>query len=82
MYRLCGVFVAARGLSLVAATGVSSLVVVLGLLAAVVSLVAEHKLCGSWASLLVTHELSSSAACRIFPDQELNQCPLHCKEDS
>ena len=66
------VFVADRGLSLVAATGGGSLVAVVGLLTAVISLVAKHRLCGSWASVLVAHELSCSAACRVFPDQELN----------
>ena len=34
--------------------------------------------CGSQAP---EHGLSSPAACRIFPDQKSNQCPLHCKVD-
>ena len=44
IYRLCWVFVAVRGLSLVAASWGHFLVVVLGLLIAVASLVAEHGL--------------------------------------
>ena len=33
-------------------------------------------------SIIVTHGLSCSEACGIFPDQGLNWCPLHCKVDS
>ena len=29
--------------------------------------------------VVVTHGLSSSTACGIFPDQGSNPCPLHCK---
>ncbi|KAB0340788.1 hypothetical protein FD754_022828, partial [Muntiacus muntjak] len=32
---------------------------------------------GTWASVVVVHRLSCSAACGIFPDQGLNTCPLH-----
>ena len=32
---------------------------------------------GVWASVVVAQGLSCSAACGIFPDQELNLCPLH-----
>ena len=43
-FWLCGVFVAARGLSLVVASGGYSLFAVCGLLIVVASLVAEHRL--------------------------------------
>ena len=33
-------------------------------------------------SVVVVHRLSCSAACEIFPDQELNPCPLHWQVDS
>ena len=38
----------------------------------------------STGSAVVVHRLSwpHSLACRIFPDQELNQCPLHWQVDS
>ena len=43
-------------------------------------------LCGSWALehrlVLVEHGLSCSTACGIFPDQDLNLCPLHWQVDS
>ena len=74
------VFVAARGLSLVA---VSSLLI------AVASLAAEHELQARrlqqlWhaGSVVVAHGLSCSAACGIFLDQGLNLCPLHWQVDS
>ena len=41
-----------------------------GRLVMVASLVAGHGLEGTWASVVVAHGLSSSKACRIFPDQE------------
>ena len=44
--------------------------------------VLEHagfRSCGSWA---LKHELSCPEACRIFPDQGLNLCPLHWQADS
>ena len=34
------------------------------------------------ASVVMALRLSCSAACGIFPGQELNWCPLHCKADS
>ena len=49
---------------------------------------------GAWTSVVVARRLQSvgsvncgtgaqlPAACGIFPDQKLNQCPLHCKVDS
>ena len=33
-------------------------------------------------SVVVGHRLSCSTACGIFPDQELNLCPLHWQADS
>ena len=68
-FCLLWVFVAMQGLSLVA---------IHGLLFAAASLVAEHGLLGTWDSVAVAHGLSCCAACGIFPDQESDQCPLHC----
>ena len=71
-----------------------SLVAVHGLLLAVASLVAEHGLqdtqvsvvaapgVQSTGSVVVVLELSCSAACGIFPDQESNPCLLHWQADS
>ena len=53
------VFIVAHRLSLVAASGGYSLVVVHGLLIALASLVAEHGLWGTWASVAVSYRLSS-----------------------
>ena len=33
-------------------------------------------------SIVAAHRFSCSVACGIFPNQGLNQCPLHCKGDS
>ena len=66
---------------LVAASGGYYLDVVLGLLIALASLVAEQ-IPGLQGSVVVVHGLSCPAACGIFPDQGLNQCPLHCKANS
>ena len=33
-------------------------------------------------SVVAVHRLSCSVACGIFPDQELNPCPLHWQVDS
>ena len=69
--------------------GELSLVVVRGLLIVVASVVAEYGLWGAGVSVVVTLGLqrvglvvmvsgiSSSVACGIFLDQELNLCPLH-----
>ena len=51
----------ARGLSLVGASGSSSLVAVCELLIASASLV-EHRLSGTWASAVVARRLSSCGA--------------------
>ena len=83
---LCWVFLAALGPpSVVASEGYTS-VVMHGVLIAVVSLLVEHRLWASglrylWcvALVVVTHRLSCSMACGIFPDQGLN---LHWQVDS
>ena len=74
------------------ASGGSSLVTVLGLLIAVASLVAEHRLQGMWAqkllppgsraqgSAVVVHRLRGSAACAVLLDQGSNLCLLHWQE--
>ena len=82
------------GFSLVVERGGYSLVVVHGLPIAVAPFVAER---GLWAaqasvaaapglqrtgSIFVAHRPSCSAACGIFPDQELNPCLLHWPADS
>ena len=36
---------------------------------------------GAWASVVVVHGLSCSAACGIFPDQGSNPCSLHWQAD-
>ena len=53
------VFIAARGLSLVAASGGLLFVAVRGLLIAVASLCCGAWALGAWASVVVTHGLSS-----------------------
>ena len=80
-FWLFWVFVAIHGLSLVAASGGHSLVVVCGLLTAVTSLVSEHRLWGTWASVVVAYRLSCPMARGIFPDQGSNLCPLHWQAD-
>ena len=66
---------------LVAASGGYYLDVVLGLLIALASLVAEQ-IPGLQGSVVVVHGLSCPAACGIFPDQGLNPCTLHWQADS
>ena len=87
------VFIAARGLSLVAASGGCSSLRCTGFslggfsccrawaLGAWASVVVP---CGLWnaGSVVVAHGLSCSAACRIFPDQGSNPCLLHWQADS
>ena len=51
------------------------------LLIALASLV-RHGLQSTWASGVVVHRLSCTAACGIFQDQGLNPCPLHWQVDS
>ena len=66
------VFIAARGLSLVAAHG---------LLVAVALLVVEHGLQGT-GSVVVVYGLCCSAACGISLDQGSNPCLLHWQANS
>ena len=56
-FWLHSVLVAAGGLSLVAVSRGCSLVAAQGLLTAVASLVAEHRLQGTWASVVVAYGL-------------------------
>ena len=76
IFCLCWVFMAACGLSLVAASeGCFSL---------------QHTAFSSWwlhlwqstGSRVVAYGLSCPTACRIFLDLGLNKCPLCCKVDS
>ena len=88
------VFVAVHGLSLLVESGHYSLVALRGLLIEVASLVAEHGLCGVWASVVagcgllttgsvvVLHGLSCPVAQRIFLDQGSNWYPLCGKAES
>ena len=69
-FWLCWAF-AARRLSLIAMSGSYPLVVVPGLLTAVASLVAEHRLSS------VAHRLGCPKARGILPDQGSNLCPQH-----
>ena len=55
-------------------------IVVHGLLIAVASLFAEHRLWNA-GSVVVAHGLSCSEACGIFPDQGGNPCLLHWQAD-
>ena len=48
----------------------------------VASPVAEHRLQGMWASVIVARGLTCPVACEIFPDQGSNPCPLHWQADS
>ena len=74
-------FVAAHGLSLVAASGGYS-----SLRRAGFSLCWLLLLWSTGSrrvgSVVVAHRLSCSAACGIFPDQGSNPCPLHWQADS
>ena len=83
---LCWVFLAALGPSSASAHEGYILVVMHRVLTVVVSLLVEHRLWASrpqylWCvdSVVVTHRLSCSTACGIFPDQGLN---LHWQVDS
>ena len=80
-YWLCWVFIAARGLSLVRASGGYSLLVVHGLLISAASSCREQAL-GTRASVVGAHRLSCPPACGIFLDQGSNPCPLHWQADS
>ena len=76
------------GFSLVAASGGYSFVAVHGLLLLwstgskhAGSVAVAHGL-QSTGSVVEVYGLSCSAACRIFPDQGSNPCPLHWQADS
>ena len=78
---LCWVLVSVRGLSPVAASGGHSSSRCAGL--------SPSRPLPLWStgsrragSAIVSHGLSRSAACGIFPDQGSNPCPLHWQADS
>ena len=93
-FSLCWVFVAACGLSLVAASGGYSSLQCAGfslrwllLLQSMDSRHAGFSSCGTQAlegmgSVVVARGLSCFAACEIFPDQGSNTCPLPWQADS
>ena len=72
--------IAAGRLSLVASSGSFSLVVFQHLL--IVSSLAEHGLWGAWGAEGVACRLGCSAACGMFPDQELSSCLLRWQADA
>ena len=77
---LCWVFVAVRGLSLVAASGGHSSSRCAGLsLSRPLLLRSTSSRCAG--SVVVAHGPSCSAVCGIFPDQGSNPCPLHWQAD-
>ena len=80
-FWLCWVFVSARGLSPVAASGdhSSSRCVGLSLLRPLLLRSTGSRRAGS---ATVAHGPSRSAACGIFPDQGSNPCLLHWQADS
>ena len=80
-FWLCWVFVSVRGLSPAAVSGdhSSSRCVGLSLLRPLLLRSTGSRCAGS---VVVTHGLSCSAACGIFPDQSSNPCPLHWQADS
>ena len=80
-FWLCWVFVSVRGLSLVATSGghSSSWCAGLSLSRPLLLRSTGSRRAGS---VVVAHGPSCSAACRIFPDQGSNPCPLHWQADS
>ena len=80
-FWLCWVFVSVRGLSLVVASGghSSSRCAGLSLLRPLLLRSTGSRRSGS---AVVAHGPSCSAACRIFPVQGSNPCPLHWQADS
>ena len=78
---MCWVFVSARGLSLVAASGghSSSRCAGLSLSRPLLLRSTSSRHAGS---VVVAHGPSCSAACGILPDQGSNPCPLHWQADS
>ena len=79
-FWLCWVFVSARGLSPVAASGghSSSQCVGFSLLRPLLFRSTGSRRAGS---AVVAHGPSCSAACGILPDQGSNPCPLHWQAD-
>ena len=80
---------AARGLSPVAVSLGYATRAALRLLIAVASLVAKHRLSGTWASVVAAGGLTSCGpqasrpvACGVFLDQGLNSRPLHWQMNS
>ena len=80
-FWLCWVFVSARGLSLVAASGGHSSSRCAGLSLSR-PLLLRSTSSRRASSVVVAHGLSCSAACGIPPDQGPNPCPLHWQADS
>ena len=80
-FWLCWVFVSARGLPLVAASGghSSSRCAGLSLSRPLLSRSTGSRRAGSAAG---AHGFSCSVACGIFPDQGSNPCPLHWQAGS
>ena len=78
---LCWVFVSVRGLSLVAASGGHSSLRYVGLSLSQ-PLLLQSTGSRHAGSVVVAHGPSCSTACRIFPDQGSNLCPLHWQADS
>ena len=78
---LCWVFVSARGLSVVVASGGHSSSRCAGLSPSRPLLLwsTDSRRTGS---VVVAHGSSCSAVCGIFPDQGSNPCPLHWQADS
>ena len=73
---MCWLFIAVSRLFLVLESRGCCLAAMYGLLIAVASLVAKHRL---WTagSVVVAYRLSCSTACGIFPDQGLKLCTPH-----
>ena len=78
---LCWVFISARGLSPVAASGGHSSSRCAGLSLSR-RLLLRSTGSSRAGSVVVAHGPSCSAACGILPDQGLNPCPLHWQADS
>ena len=70
-----------HGLSLVAESGGCSSLA-RGLLTVVAPLLAEHRLQGSWASVVMAPRLNYPMACRTFLNQGSNSILLHWQADS
>ena len=94
MYWLRWLSVAVHRLSLGLESAGYSPVVLCRLLIVAASLAVGHRLWGTWASgvmarrlqsvglLVMVHGLSCLKHVGVFPDQQWNWYPLHCKADS